>query len=135
MSARASSETAAVAARNTFTRWPGILRLAVDVLGGPVFVLITQQVISAGNMWACGHNAKESLHIAPALCVIAVFATIIDSWMVWRAVGRGVEDEYGGADTRTRFLALVGIMVGAVSAAVILAQWFAIFMFAPCMRA
>jgi len=106
MSVRASSETGAIAALNTFTRWPGILRLAIDVLGGPIFVLITQQVIYSGNMWACGHNAKESLHVAAVLCVIAVFGTIIDSWAVWRAVGRGVEEEHGGVEARTRFLAL-----------------------------
>jgi hypothetical protein len=111
------------------------LRLALDVLGGPVIALINQQAIYAGDTWACGHNTKWSLHAAPVLCFIAALAITIDSWMVWRAIGRGVEVEHGAEETRTRFLSLLGIMIGAISLAVILEQWFAIFMFGACMRA
>ena len=135
MSVRESSEGSRVAAIEPFTRWPGLLRLALDVLGGPIIALVYQEAIYAGNMWACGHNAKPTLHVGAVLCVIGALIVIADSWMVWRTVGRGVEDEQGAEETRTRFLALVGIMVGAISLAVIVAQWLAIFMFGPCMRA
>jgi len=135
MSVRESSEATPRAAMTQFTRWPGLLRLSIDVLGGPVVALINQQAIYAGNMWACGHNATGTLHVVPALSVIAVLLTTIDSWMVYRAIGRGVEDEHGGEDTRTRFLAALGMMIGVISLLVVLAQWLAIFTFGACMRA
>lgn len=123
---------AAIAA---FTRWPGLLRLAIDVVGGPIVALINLQAIYAGDTWACGHNTEWSLHIAPALCLVVVVGMTIDSWLIYHAVGGGVEDELGAEVTRTRFFALLGIMIGAISAAVILAQWLAIFTFSACMRA
>jgi hypothetical protein len=135
MSVRESSDAPPTAATTRFTRWPGLLRLSIDVLGAPVIALINQQAIYSGNMWACGHNAGATLHVAPALCFVAVLLTTIDSWLVYRAIGRGVEDEQGGAETRTRFLAAIGMMIGAISALVVLAQWLAIFTFGACMRA
>src|SRR4051812_11069675 len=98
MSVHESSDAPPRAATIQFTRWLGLLRLSIDVLGGPVIALIGQQSIYAGNMWACGHNAKPTLHVAAALCCIAVLLTIVDSFVVWRTVGRGVEDEHGGEE-------------------------------------
>lgn len=135
MSARESSDAARVAAVASFTRWPGLFRLGLDLLGGPISALINQQAIYAGNMWACGHNARWSLHIASVLGLIATLAVTVDSWRVWRAIGGGVGDEHGAEATRTRFLAMMGVMVGAISITVVLAQWLAVFMFDSCMRA
>jgi hypothetical protein len=134
MSVHESSD-AARPALAPFTRWPGLLRLALDVLGGPVIALIHQEVIYAGDMWACGHNLKWSLHIAAALCFVAAVAVTVDSFVVWRTIGRGVEDEFGNEETRTRFLAALGMMVGAISVAVVAAEWLAVFVFGACMRA
>lgn len=135
MSVRDSSEASRAAAIEPFARWPGLLRLALDVLGGPIIALAYQASIYAGNMWACGHNAKPTLHVGAVLCVIGALIVTADSWIVWRAVGGGVEDEHGAVESRTRFLALVAMMIGAISLAVIVAQWLAIFMLGPCMRA
>jgi hypothetical protein len=53
----------------------------------------------------------------------------------WRAAGRGLEDERGGAGSRTRFLSLMGIAISTISALVVIAQWASIFTFGSCMRA
>jgi hypothetical protein len=135
MSVRESSDVSRSAAIASFTRWPGLFRLTIDVLVGPLIALIEQAAIYAGDTWACGHNLKWSLHIAGALSLIAVLLVTIDSWIIWRSIGGGVEDELGAEDTRTRFLALVGILVGSISTAVVVAEWFAVFMFGACMRA
>lgn len=134
MSVHDSSDAAASAIAR-FTRWPGLLRLSIDVVGGPVIALVQQQAIYAGDMWACGHNATPTLHIVPALAFIAVLLTTIDSFLVWRSIGGGVEDEHGAEETRTRFLAVLGMTVGAISALVVIAQWLTIFYFGACMRA
>ena len=135
MSVRDSSNNAPAAAIAPFTRWPGLLRLALDVLGGPIIALINQQVIYAGDMWACGYSAKESLHLGAVLCLVGAIAVTVDSYFVWRATGGGMEEERDAQASRTRFFALLGLMIGAISTFVVLAQWLAIFMFGACMRA
>jgi hypothetical protein len=50
-------------------------------------------------------------------------------------VGAGVEDEEATVATRSRFLALLGISISIFSSLVIIAQWAAVFVFDPCMRA
>ena len=134
MSVRESSEIARASAAERFARWPGLLRLALDVLLGPVVALANQQAIYAGDIWACGHSAHAALHVIPVLCLIVVTGAGVDSYVVWRSIG-GVEDERGTVDTRTRFLAILGLSISGVSILVIAAQWFSIFMFGACMRA
>ena len=118
-----------------FTRWPGLLSLSLGLVLGPLVALGHQQAVYAVNMWACGRNLHATMHIVPVLCLIVVFGAGFGAHRNWRAVGRGVEDEREGVAVRTRFLALLGMSISLFSAIVILAQWLAIFVFDPCMRA
>ena len=71
-------------------------------------------------------------------CAFAVVNTLGAGFLAWRdwdRVGRGVEDEAATIDSRSRFLALGGMAISALSALLILAQWLAIFVFGACMRA
>jgi hypothetical protein len=139
MSVRESSSAAARertdAAVEPFTRWPGLLRLSLGVLLGPVVALINQQLIYSVNMWACGRGMHQTMHIVPALCLIVALGAAWTAYSDWNTVGRGVEDEAATIATRTRFTSLLGIAISLFSAVVILAQWAAIFVFDPCMRA
>jgi len=140
MSGRESSDTivGATAARSDggrFTRWPGLLSLSLGVLLGPTIALINQEAIYAVNMWSCGHGIRATMHIAPAVCLAIAIGTAMMAYRDWRAVGGGVEDEDGTVETRTRFVSLLGITISVFSSLVIVAQWAAIFVFDPCMRA
>jgi hypothetical protein len=118
-----------------FTQWPGLLSLSLGVVLGPIVALVNQQATYAVNMWACGRNLHATMHIVPALSLIVVAGAGIGAYLNWRVVGKGLEDEHGAIATRTRFLSLLGLAISVFSALVILAQWLAVFMFAPCMRA
>jgi len=118
-----------------FTRWPGLLSLTVGLLLGPVAALINQELMYAVNTWACGHQMPTVVHIVPALCLIVAGGAGLMAWRDWRAVGGGVEDEQATVDTRSRFVALLGMSTSAFSSVVILAMWAAAFVFGPCMRA
>ena len=118
-----------------FTRWPGLLSLSLGVLLGPTVALVNQELIYASNMWACGHNTWGTMHLVPLLCLIVAVGAGLTAYRDWKAVGRGVHDEEANVEQRTRFLTLLGMWVSAFSAAVIAAQWAAIFFFGPCMRA
>lgn len=136
MSARESSDPVRPAEDPAqFTRWPGLMSLSLCVALGPIVALIHEQTVYAVNMWACGRNLHATMHIVPALSLIVVLGAAFGGYLNWNAVGRGVQDEHGSIVTRTRFLALLGMAISLFSAVVILAQWFAIFTFDPCMRA
>jgi hypothetical protein len=118
-----------------FARGPGLLSLTLGIVLGPIVALANQEAIYSVNMWACGHRVRGVMHLVPILGLIVVVATGIAANLNWRALGRGFEDELGSIETRSRFIALLGIAISAFCAIVIIAQWLAIFVFDPCMRA
>lgn len=131
----AMNEPAANHGSRAFTRWPGLLSLSLGVLLGPTVALINQGLIYSANMWACGHGAWGTLHVIPLLCVIVAIGAGLTARRDWKAVGGGVHDEDATVEQRTRFVALLGMALSAFSASVIIAQWVAIVVFEPCMRA
>lgn len=134
-SSNASTRQADAALADDFVRPRGLLTLSLGVLLGPVVALINQQAIYAVNMWACGRGMHGTMHIAPALCLIVSLGAAWTSYRDWRAAGSGVEDEEATVLTRSRFLAILGIGISLFSSLIIVAQWAAIFVFDPCMRA
>jgi hypothetical protein len=136
MSVRESSERRPSAADvETFTHWPGLLRLSLGVVLGPTVALINQELTYSVNMWACGHGLQGVIHIVPIVCLVVTLTMAFVAYRDWQAVGEGVEDEAATVATRTRFLSLVGIALSVFSALVILAMWAPVFIFDPCMRA
>ena len=123
------------ATSDPFTRWPGLLSLSLGVLLGPVVALANQQLIYTVNMWACGHRMQAAMHVVPILCLVGTIGAGVTAYRDWRAVGGGVEDENATVHTRTRFLSMLGIAISVFSSMVVIAQWTAIFVFDPCMRA
>ncbi len=118
-----------------FARWRGLLRLTLGMLLGPVVALINQQLIYVADDWACGHGMRAAVHVVPILCLVVTIGTAVVAYRAWRAVGAGVEDEQATVAARTRFMSLCGMLISVFSSLVILAQWAAVFVFAPCMRA
>ena len=117
-----------------FSRWPGLLSLSLGVLLGPVAALVNQELIYVTNMWACGQGTQWAMHIVPIVCLLVTIGAGLLAWRDWHRVGRGIEESAATVDSRTRFLALGGMGISALSALVILAQWLAIFVFGACMR-
>ena len=117
-----------------FVRWPGLLSLSLGVLLGPVAALVNEEMIYLTNMWACGTGSQLAMHIVPLVCFIVAVGAGLLAYNDWDHVGRGIEDEAATVDSRTRFLALSGMAISAISALLILAQWLAIFLFGACMR-
>jgi hypothetical protein len=126
---------AAAAGATGFTRWPGLLSLTLGLILGPIAALINQELMYSVNMWACGHRAPAVTHVVPVVCLIIAAGAGLMAYRDWRSVGGGVEDEEANVDTRTRFVALLGMTISLFSSLVILAMWAAAFVFDPCMRA
>lgn len=117
------------------SRWPGTLTLTLGIVLGPIATLVNEELIYVTNMWACGTGKQLAMHVVPILCLAVALGAGALAWMDWGRVGRGVEDESATIDARSRFLAICGMAVSAMSALIILAQWLAIFVFGACMRA
>ena len=120
---------------DAFSHWPGLLSLALGWVLGPIVALANQQLIYAADMWACGRNQPVLMHIVAVLCLAVAIGTGTTAHGDWKAAGGGVEEEEATVATRTRFAAIAGMGISAFSALVILAQWAAVFVFDPCMRA
>jgi hypothetical protein len=121
--------------RVRLTRWPGLLSLTLGIVVGPIAVLVNEELIYVTNMWACGTGKQLAMHVVPIVCLLVTLGAGLLAWRDWDRVGRGIEDEAATIDSRSRFLALGGMAVSALSALIILAQWLAIFVFGACMRA
>ena len=118
-----------------YGRWRGMLSLSLGVLLGPVAVLVNEMLIYVTNMWACGQGTQLAMHAVPLICLLVTIGAGLLAWRDWRHVGRGIEDSSATIDSRSRFMALGGMGISALSALLILAQWLAIFVFGACMRA
>jgi len=121
--------------RARFARWPGLLTLTLGVVVGPIAALANEELIYVANMWACGTGGHLAMHVVPLICLVVTLGAGFLAWSDWVRVGRGVEDEAATIDSRSRFLALAGMAISALSALVIVCQWLAIFVFGACMRA
>ena len=139
MSGRGSSDVFGASAPErrlaAFTRWPGLLSLSLGVLLGPVIALTNQELIYAADMWTCGHGYLGALHLIPLLCLGVTIGCAVVAYRDWRATGGGVDDDQASIASRTRFLAIAGMGISVLSALLVIAQWAAIVVFAPCMRA
>jgi hypothetical protein len=71
-------------------------------------------------------------HLIHGATVLVCLGGTLIAWRVLRSAPAEVpEDEYG-AQGRTRFLGLVGVLISALSTLVALAQWLAVFFLSPC---
>jgi len=118
-----------------FARWPGLMSLTLGLLLGPIAALLNQELMYSVNMWACGHHMPAVIHVVPLICLIVAIGAGLVARRDWRVVGAGVEDEEATVDSRTRFIALMGMALSTFSALVIAAMWAAAFAFGPCIRA
>ena len=122
-------------AATRFARWPGLFSLTAGLLLGPVAALVNQGLIYVANTWACGVKTRFALHLVAIVCLALAAGAGLLARADWARVGRGTHVEDATVHDRSRFLALTGMATSALSALVILAQWLAVFVFGPCMRA
>ena len=130
-----ASASASNSATEYLARWPGLLSLVLGVLLGPAAALLNHGLIYIATPWACGHGGHAALHIVPAFCFILALGGGLLARADWTRAGRETEAPDASVLDRSRFLALCGLATSALSALLILTQWFAIGVFGPCMRA
>lgn len=111
---------------------PGLLWLSV--LAPPLAALTQLQTNYALVLWACGRGQTWALHLVALLALAVAVGCGLLGWRNWNRAGAVWEDGGAGPLPRSRFMAVVGMLVSAHSALVIVAQWIAVFVYNPCQR-
>lgn len=119
-------------AEEGYAAGPGLIALWFAVLAGPVAWFAHLMASYSLVYYAC---AAGSGWILPLVTVTALVLATAGGWVAWRSwngVGRPEEPTGGGAEGRSRFLALTGIGSSAFFILIILASGLPSFFFHPC---
>ena len=110
---------------NALTLWGGIL-------AAPLAWFLQMQVNYALVPWACatGHLFVLRLVTLGGLAVAAAGALL--AWREWRRMGGEWPKGAGGPQMRSRFMAVLGLLISIMFFLVILAQGIPNFILSPC---
>ena len=103
------------------------------VLGGPVAWFLGFNFDYALVRIACTEQSMVPLHLVTLLTLPIAVAAAWTGWREWQRAGGGEPDEGGSVLSRSRFMAVLGLLSGAFFALVIVAQWSAKLFLHPCM--
>lgn len=121
-------------AREDFKQGGGVAALWAGVFAGPVAWMMSQQ---AGNFiasWACSSAGRVMLHLIMIAALALSAGGGLISWRCWARAGREWPGGAGGALPRSRFLAVLGLLMSGLFFLLIFAQWIPNFFFTPCER-
>ena len=104
---------------------------AAGIFAGPIAWLVSTQVNYSLTPWSCAHQ----LRIVPLVALALAAASLVGGWVSWRALrnGLGAAEPPDGGRPRD-FLALVGVGMSLIFAAVILLHGTAGLMLDGCWR-
>jgi hypothetical protein len=74
--------------------------------------------------------------VTPVMLIAAALAAsgVFISWGNWRRIGGEGEKGGGDATSRSRFMAIVGLLFSGFSAMVIVAMWLPVIFYRQCQR-
>ena len=112
-------------AREIAALWTGLLL-------PPAAFLLNLEVAYALVPVACSSGATLPVHLVHLGCLILALVGGVFARRCWRATGSTWSGEEGGRLGRSRFMAGLGLLVSALFALVIVAQWIPSFLLSPC---
>jgi len=111
------------------------LALWTTVLSGPLVFLLNLQVNYVMVDWACNTGNDWSLHVVHLVSLVLTAAGGLLGLALWRRIGESWPDPGAGSVSRSRLLAALGALGGALFAVSILAQWITVMVLGTCLRA
>jgi len=111
--------------------------LWAGALAGPLAFFLHLQLDYVYVPWTCEHGGRWLLHL---VALLAIALTAAGTALSWRNLDRAGRDwpehaHEGGSLARSRFVAGLGVAMGALFLLVMLAQWIPIWILDPCHRA
>ena len=123
---------ASVEARKEFTKDRGIFWLWAGLLTPPAAWFLQLQAAYLMVYVSCAVGGNAPYHLASLASLALSAAGGVLSWRNWQKAGPEIPGEQGGPLTRSRFLALLGLLSGALFSVTIIAQWVPAFILPPC---
>ena len=105
--------------------------LWASVLLGPIAALLGLELAYALTERACATGDMTLVHISLLVCLAAALTAAVLGWKEGRRWA-DVPATAGGREARSRFLAMLGLIAGAFSTLVVIAQWSATLFLHPC---
>jgi uncharacterized membrane protein (DUF4010 family) len=105
--------------------WPALLL-------APALVLTDQSVAYALVDWSCASQSRGLPHLVHALFLAATLATVTLAWRSHRMARERRQRDEGESGVRPALMAEIAVLVGLLSAAVIVAMWIPQWMLSPC---
>ena len=99
---------------------------------GPLATLVGLEIAYIFADRACTTGDMLPVHLTWIGSLLAALLAAGLGWREWHRWGGGHAGDDGGLAGRSRFLAILGMLLSAMAALVILAQWSAAFIFHPC---
>lgn len=109
--------------------------LWASVLGGPLAFLVNLEVAYVMVDWACNTDYGWVLHAVHLVSFLLASGAALLGLVLWRRLDGTWPDTGGGSFSRSRLLAAVGTLGGALFAVSVLAQWLPVMVLGACARA
>ncbi len=107
-------------------------RLWVGLLLPPAVWAIQLQVLWLTSEYGCVTADFTWNHVTSVAALLFSLAGVWIAFGEWRAAGGGTDDDNATQRSRRRFMALVGILGGALFTVLIFAQWLPTLVGVPC---
>jgi TRAP-type C4-dicarboxylate transport system permease small subunit len=131
----AESETKKPAtSKGEFSKTRGILWLWAGLLTAPLSFLLHLQVNYMLVTQLCQSEHKLALHLVTLAFLLIAAGGGFVAWRNWEAAGRKWPGETGSVLERSRFMAVVGLLISALIILAFIAQLIPQFIFDPCHR-
>ena len=111
---------------------PRIRTLWFGLLGGALAWKLQLMVNYALVPYACWRELTILVHLASLATLLLALGAAAVSLRSWRSAGSSFELELGGPIGRSRFMALLGVVLSVYFALVILGQWVPNLLLSPC---
>jgi hypothetical protein len=85
--------------------------------------------------WACTTGNEWALHVVHLVSLILCIGAAVLGLTLLRRAGGGWPDSGGSSASRSRLIATIGLLGGALFAVSILAQWITVMVLGTCSRA
>ncbi|HYG80365.1 MAG TPA: hypothetical protein VD861_08265 [Pyrinomonadaceae bacterium] len=121
-------------AAKEFKETRGVLWLWAGMLTAPLAFLLHLEVNYALVTQLCQSEHKLALHLVTVLFLLVSAAGGFIAWRNWETAGRKWPGEEATVSERSRFMAVVGLMVSALVVVALIWQWVPQFIFDPCQR-
>lgn len=117
-----------------FAQQRGKVWLWVGVLIAPLAFLLHLEINYALVTQLCQSTHKLSMHLVTLLFLLIAAGGGFIAWRNWEATGRKWPGEAGSVLERSRFMAVVGLLISMLVILALIAQWIPQFIFDPCQR-